>query len=198
MFGQFKSRIQCPDCDKISITFDPFSVCSLPIPQAYEETLKLIFVPLDRIKSLPVKIEIEFHKLNDSMKSVRENLSEMINIPVERLTFAVASEDEYEVVDMRMMAIEVKHKAKWRTKVFAYENQEVEAAEGNDKEDKVPETVDQGTALDEEVMEVGQTKENNTNSFDQDSDPAPTHNTEPNTKKNPLMVTLVTSKKDYW
>jgi ubiquitin C-terminal hydrolase len=32
MFGQYKSKITCPTCGKVSVTFDPFSVCTLPIP----------------------------------------------------------------------------------------------------------------------------------------------------------------------
>ena len=32
MFGQFKSKIQCPDCNRVSVTYDPYSVISLPIP----------------------------------------------------------------------------------------------------------------------------------------------------------------------
>jgi ubiquitin C-terminal hydrolase len=33
-YGQFKSKLTCPDpnCKKVSITFDPFSLISLPIP----------------------------------------------------------------------------------------------------------------------------------------------------------------------
>jgi ubiquitin carboxyl-terminal hydrolase 4/11/15 len=32
-YGQYKSILQCPICQKYSITFDPFSVVSLPVPQ---------------------------------------------------------------------------------------------------------------------------------------------------------------------
>jgi ubiquitin C-terminal hydrolase len=31
--GQYKSKVICPDCKFESITFDPFSNVSLPIPQ---------------------------------------------------------------------------------------------------------------------------------------------------------------------
>ena len=33
MTGQYKSRVTCPDCNKESITFDPFITVTLPIPQ---------------------------------------------------------------------------------------------------------------------------------------------------------------------
>lgn len=31
-YGQLKSRVQCTQCDNISLSFDPFNVLSLPIP----------------------------------------------------------------------------------------------------------------------------------------------------------------------
>ena len=39
--GQYKSKVVCPDCDRESITFDPFTTVSLPIPEeAVPGTLK--------------------------------------------------------------------------------------------------------------------------------------------------------------
>jgi len=32
MCGLYKSTLSCPDCKKISITFDPFFSVSVPIP----------------------------------------------------------------------------------------------------------------------------------------------------------------------
>eukprot|EP00004_Rigifila_ramosa_P018775 TRINITY_DN470_c0_g1_i6.p1 TRINITY_DN470_c0_g1~~TRINITY_DN470_c0_g1_i6.p1 ORF type:complete len:1007 (-),score=229.61 TRINITY_DN470_c0_g1_i6:88-3000(-) len=37
--GQFKSTVKCPDCPKISITYDPFMYLSLPLP--VKQTLKV-------------------------------------------------------------------------------------------------------------------------------------------------------------
>lgn len=31
--GQYKSKVVCPDCKKESITFDPFTTVTLPIPE---------------------------------------------------------------------------------------------------------------------------------------------------------------------
>ncbi len=33
MHGQYKSTLKCPNCKQISITYDPFMMLSLPIPQ---------------------------------------------------------------------------------------------------------------------------------------------------------------------
>ena len=37
MCGQYKSRIECPTCGKISITFDPFLTLVLSIPNESNE-----------------------------------------------------------------------------------------------------------------------------------------------------------------
>ena len=33
MTGQYKSTVTCPDCNLESVTFDPFTTVSLPIPE---------------------------------------------------------------------------------------------------------------------------------------------------------------------
>jgi hypothetical protein len=46
MYGQFKSKVECPkeECKNISITFDPFSVCSLPLIDNTKKKLELTYV----------------------------------------------------------------------------------------------------------------------------------------------------------
>jgi len=41
MYGQFKSKVQCPNesCGHVSITFDPFSACTVPILNNERKTL---------------------------------------------------------------------------------------------------------------------------------------------------------------
>ena len=42
--GMYKSKLECPVCPKISITFDPFLFLSVPIPSKKMRTMKLIFI----------------------------------------------------------------------------------------------------------------------------------------------------------
>lgn len=44
--GMLKSRIECPDCQKVSITFDPFLYLPLPLPSP-KKALGITLVPLD-------------------------------------------------------------------------------------------------------------------------------------------------------
>lgn len=39
MYGQYRSKLDCPKCEKISIIFDPFMMIPLPIPQDNMEPL---------------------------------------------------------------------------------------------------------------------------------------------------------------
>lgn len=43
MYGQYRSKLDCPNCEKVSIIFDPFMTIPLPIPQDNRESLTVRF-----------------------------------------------------------------------------------------------------------------------------------------------------------
>ena len=45
--GQFKSTLVCPECSKVSVTFDPFCFLSLPLPIKKDRTLEVFVVRMD-------------------------------------------------------------------------------------------------------------------------------------------------------
>ena len=47
LHGQNKSKIECPDCGKISIKFDPFIFLSLPIPTNKYKTIRYTWIDSD-------------------------------------------------------------------------------------------------------------------------------------------------------
>lgn len=53
--GQFKSTLVCPECQKVSVTFDPFSFLSLPLPTKKERTMEVFLIRLDP-KSKPLQV----------------------------------------------------------------------------------------------------------------------------------------------
>lgn len=55
MHGQFKSILDCPDCKKVSITFDPFMMISLPIPTV-EYTKFFLYFVFNSYDKIPIKI----------------------------------------------------------------------------------------------------------------------------------------------
>jgi len=83
MHGQFKSKLVCPDCSKISITFDPFMTISLPIPHKNYVTLSLYFIYKDN-KKLPDKITLTLDPTASAI-NILEKLSQLLPIPEEAM-----------------------------------------------------------------------------------------------------------------
>ncbi|KAK0389430.1 hypothetical protein NLU13_3005 [Sarocladium strictum] len=79
--GMYKSTLQCPVCDKISITFDPFNNLTLPLPieNMWIGTIK--FFPLN---DAPVQIDVELPK-HSAIDALRKFISERTGVPVDRL-----------------------------------------------------------------------------------------------------------------
>ncbi|XP_051825318.1 ubiquitin carboxyl-terminal hydrolase 11 [Antechinus flavipes] len=45
--GLFKSTLVCPECGKVSVTFDPFCYLSVPLPVSKERGMEVFFVSMD-------------------------------------------------------------------------------------------------------------------------------------------------------
>ena len=48
--GLLKSTLVCPECSKVSVTFDPFCYLSLPLPVKKERQIEVFLVPLDPMR----------------------------------------------------------------------------------------------------------------------------------------------------
>ncbi|KAG8727039.1 CSN-associated deubiquitinating enzyme Ubp12, partial [Ceratobasidium sp. 423] len=59
--GMYKSTLVCPECSKVSITFDPFMYLTLPIPSTKTWRHVVHWVPWDTRKT-PLAVEIEVPK----------------------------------------------------------------------------------------------------------------------------------------
>ncbi|KAH3759413.1 ubiquitin carboxyl-terminal hydrolase 15 [Pelomyxa schiedti] len=80
--GQLKSTVVCPQCKKISVTFDPFMFLSLPIPITSQ---KSIFILLHTIASpIPVRYGIQLMS-DSSINTLKDALSLLCNIPPDRI-----------------------------------------------------------------------------------------------------------------
>lgn len=69
--GFYKNTMECPECDKVSVTFDPFSLVTLqlPIENTFQHTVT--FVPL---WGAPINHDIDIDK-NASIKTLKENIA---------------------------------------------------------------------------------------------------------------------------
>ena len=75
MHGQLKSELMCPDCKQITLSFDPFSMISLPIP---DNSLKIIYFVLVNPEScLMGKLEITKESL---VSDIRIKISQLLDL----------------------------------------------------------------------------------------------------------------------
>lgn len=88
MHGQYKSKLICPDCQKVSITFDPFSTLSLPIPIQRMITLPLYFIFKDSSLHSHLKISLNLMP-NAPVSEILQQLSRMLKLPVEALELKI-------------------------------------------------------------------------------------------------------------
>lgn len=60
--GLFKSTLVCPECSKVSVTFDPFCYLTLPLPMKKDRTMEIFLVRADP-KSKPTQYRVIVPKL---------------------------------------------------------------------------------------------------------------------------------------
>lgn len=94
MHGQYKSKLTCPKCNKVSITFDPFSSVTLPIPQKSLMEMFLYYVNLDN-RSWPAKINFR-GRMNETLRLARPEVARILD--TENFIYATISNDEIKEV----------------------------------------------------------------------------------------------------
>ncbi|KZS94514.1 UCH-domain-containing protein [Sistotremastrum niveocremeum HHB9708] len=96
--GQYKSTLVCPECSKVSITFDPFMYLTLPIPVVSRWKQSIYFIPWDNAKP-HVQIPVETPR-EASVKDLKQLLGRWTEtIPENLLTFEVWSHRIYKEID---------------------------------------------------------------------------------------------------
>uniref|UniRef100_A0A8C6SRC5 ubiquitinyl hydrolase 1 n=1 Tax=Neogobius melanostomus TaxID=47308 RepID=A0A8C6SRC5_9GOBI len=84
--GQFKSKLVCPTCSKVSITFDPFLYLPVPLPQK-QKVLSVFYFAKEPHKK-PVKFLVSVSKENSSTAEVLESISRSVRVKAENLRLA--------------------------------------------------------------------------------------------------------------
>uniref|UniRef100_A0A2P2ID26 ubiquitinyl hydrolase 1 n=2 Tax=Hirondellea gigas TaxID=1518452 RepID=A0A2P2ID26_9CRUS len=83
MQGQLKSTVVCPECDYISITFDPFMFLQVPFPVRRDKTQIITVVFADPDK--PVTVYGPKVEKNGSIFSLKTSLSELCHVKASNL-----------------------------------------------------------------------------------------------------------------
>ncbi|CAO3599291.1 unnamed protein product [Absidia cylindrospora] len=76
--GQFKSRLICNVCHKVSVTFDPFMYLSLPLPIQKKRKTKLVYVPYDPSLT-PQRMVITLDK-DASFKHLKDAVAKQVGV----------------------------------------------------------------------------------------------------------------------
>jgi ubiquitin carboxyl-terminal hydrolase 4/11/15 len=79
--GMYKSTLVCPVCDKVSITFDPFTNLTLPLPVSNVFSRPIKYYPLN---DRPVEIVVDIDK-NTTIRGMKQYVSARVGVPTERL-----------------------------------------------------------------------------------------------------------------
>lgn len=92
MHGQFKSTVKCPDCEKLSITFDPFMSVSLPIPEIKIVDKHYYWVPYDSSKKC-VQDTFKLKSL-EQIKTLRRQVASAFEVHQEQFEIVIIQDDE--------------------------------------------------------------------------------------------------------
>ncbi|XP_065142058.1 ubiquitin carboxyl-terminal hydrolase 19 isoform X1 [Paramisgurnus dabryanus] len=84
--GQYKSKLVCPVCSKVSITFDPFLYLPVPLPQK-QKVLTVFYFSKEPHKK-PIKFLVSVSKENSNTSEVLESISRSVRIKPENLRLA--------------------------------------------------------------------------------------------------------------
>ncbi|KAI9659296.1 MAG: CSN-associated deubiquitinating enzyme Ubp12 [Bathelium mastoideum] len=73
--GFYKNTMVCPECDKVSITFDPYSLVTLQLPVQSSWQHNVVFAPLS---DKPLQIQVDIDK-NSTIKALKEYVAKKID-----------------------------------------------------------------------------------------------------------------------
>lgn len=122
MHGQFKSRLDCPDCKRVSITFDPYMMVSLPIPTV-EYTKFFLYFVFDNYQKIPLKISLNM-PTNAQYPEIVNKLSKIVNVPKKSIVMGLLK--EHRLVEFVEPSVDALYLKEHPGIVFAYEIPSVE------------------------------------------------------------------------
>ena len=117
MHGQYKSKLVCPDCKKISITFDPFMTISLPIPATSMVNFPIYLIHKND-KNFPDKINLTIDPTAPCL-TIIDKVAELVPIPKEALELCLLREQN--IVDVKLQKVDVKTLKDDQGMVFIYQ-----------------------------------------------------------------------------
>eukprot|EP01124_Arcella_intermedia_P032261 TRINITY_DN7492_c0_g1_i2.p1 TRINITY_DN7492_c0_g1~~TRINITY_DN7492_c0_g1_i2.p1 ORF type:complete len:864 (+),score=233.08 TRINITY_DN7492_c0_g1_i2:1465-4056(+) len=117
--GQLKSTITFA-CQRKSITFDPFTFLSLPLPIDAQRSIEIYFFSLKK-QDLPLKVSIMVDREEGKISEVLELLSKMVGVEPSHILFCTVQEHDSFILSTIVNAHPDTKASKLRDVMFAYE-----------------------------------------------------------------------------
>ncbi|XP_018593245.1 ubiquitin carboxyl-terminal hydrolase 19 isoform X3 [Scleropages formosus] len=92
--GQYKSKLVCPICSKVSITFDPFLYLPVPLPQ--KQKVLTVFYFAKEPHQTPIKFLVSVSKENSTTAEVLESISRSVRVKPENLRLTEVSKSRFQ------------------------------------------------------------------------------------------------------
>jgi len=91
-YGQYKSRLDCPRCNKTSVTFDPYVYLSVPMPSESRKVRVLFFYNMSKAdvdplaeRQRPRRLELTISKAGGHVSEVIQQVARLTNTKTEEL-----------------------------------------------------------------------------------------------------------------
>ena len=99
MTGQYKSKVVCPDCKKESITFDPFTTVSLPIPEETAPGVLKYYVLFSDNEEQTKKMSFQYKKSEPKLWA--EKAANILDMPPEQFKMFILTmyDDVYDFAE---------------------------------------------------------------------------------------------------
>ncbi|TID15352.1 putative ubiquitin carboxyl-terminal hydrolase 12 [Venturia nashicola] len=82
--GFYKNMMVCPICNKVSITFDPYSLLTLQLPIEHSFQFQFMYYPL---YGAPIMVDIDMEK-HSTIRQVKEYIGSKMNADAKRIMLA--------------------------------------------------------------------------------------------------------------
>lgn len=124
--GLFKSTLVCPECAKVSVTFDPFCYLTLPLPMKKDRTMEIFLVRSDP-QSRPTQYRVVVPKLG-TVADLCSALCKLCGIPPENMVVADVYNHRFHKIYRRDDGL---NQIMEKDDIFVYEVQEEDSEKMN-------------------------------------------------------------------
>uniref|UniRef100_A0A665UVL1 Ubiquitin carboxyl-terminal hydrolase n=1 Tax=Echeneis naucrates TaxID=173247 RepID=A0A665UVL1_ECHNA len=124
--GLFKSTLVCPECSKVSVTFDPFCYLTLPLPMKKDRTME-VFLVRSEPQSRPTQFRVVVPKLG-TVTDLCSALSKLSGIPPENMVVADVYNHRFHKIYRRDDSL---NQIMEKDDIFVYEVQEEDSERMN-------------------------------------------------------------------